>query len=44
MLYAVINIFLLIIVLYILIKLFLENDDVKKRNESDDWSLNGLYM
>ena len=25
-------------------KLFLENDDVKKRNETDDWSLNGLYM
>ncbi len=24
-------------------KLFLENDDVKKRNETDDWSLNGLY-
>ena len=24
-------------------KLFLDNDDVKKRNESDDWSLNGLY-
>ena len=25
-------------------KLFLNNDDIKKRNEQDNWSLSGLYM